>query len=76
MKGLSIKVPSKEIQTRLIEEVEKREKKIKDLKETIAGIDIRKEALIKSYLVGTAGEPQLAMAAEPKREYKKKKGKN
>ncbi|MFW5706955.1 MAG: restriction endonuclease subunit S [Bacteroidota bacterium] len=37
MRGLSIKAPSKEIQAKLIKEVEKREKKIKDSKEIIAG---------------------------------------
>jgi type I restriction enzyme M protein len=32
MKGLSISLPSKEIQSKLIKEIEKREKKLKRLK--------------------------------------------
>lgn len=73
MRGLSIKAPSEEIQAKLIKEVEKREKKIKDSQEIIAGIAKRKEAVIKSYLMGEAEEPELAMAAEPETKYKKKK---
>ena len=65
MRGLSIKAPSKEIQAKLIKEVEKREKKIKDANEIIAGMAKRKEAVIKSYLMGEVYEPELAMVAEP-----------
>ncbi len=65
MRGLSVKAPSKEIQSKLIKEVEKREKKIKDSQVVIDGIAKRKEAVIKAYLMGEAEEPELAMAAEP-----------
>jgi type I restriction enzyme M protein len=50
MRGLSIKVPSIMIQSRLIIEIEKREKKIQDSQEIITGIVKRKEAVIKAYL--------------------------
>lgn len=73
MRGISVKVPSKEIQSKVIKEVEKWEKKIKDSQEIIIGIAKRKEAVIKSYLMGGTAEPELAMAAEPKVAYKKKK---
>lgn len=72
MRGINVKAPSKEIQSKLIKEVEKREKKIKASQEIINGIAKRKEAVIKSYLMGKATEPELAMAAEPKADYKKK----
>jgi len=72
MRGLSIKVPSKDIQAKLIKEVEKREKKIKASQEIIIGIAKRKEEVIKSYLMGKSPEPKLAMTTEPKAEYKKK----
>ncbi len=74
IRGLCIKGPSKEIRSRLNKEVEKREKKIKVSQDIIAGIAKRKEAIIGSYLMGEAEEPELAMAAEPETKYKKKKG--
>lgn len=73
MKSRSTNVPSKGIQSKLIKEVEKREKKIKDSQDVIAGIAKRKEAVIKSYLMGEAEKPKLAMAADPETKYKKKK---
>lgn len=51
MRGISVKVPSKEIQSKLIKEVEKREKKIRELQEIISGITKRKEVVIKSFLI-------------------------
>lgn len=56
MRGLSIKVPSKELQYKLIKEVEKREKKITESQEVMSGIAKRKEAMIKSYLIGSVIE--------------------
>lgn len=75
MRGLSVKVPSKEVQSKLIKEVDKMEKKIRDSQEIIAGVVKRKEAVIKSFLTGGSAEPELMVAAEPKVVYKKKKGK-
>ena len=72
MRGLSIKTPSEKIQTELIKKIEKLEKKIKTSKNIIDGIAKRKEAIIKSYLMEEVSEPELAMVAEPKGEYKKK----
>ncbi|MBS1631584.1 MAG: N-6 DNA methylase [Bacteroidetes bacterium] len=73
MKGLSVKVPSKEIQSKLIKEVEKKEEKIKESKEIIAGITKRKEAIIKSHLIGETLESELSITAGPKVIYRKKK---
>lgn len=73
MRGLIIKAPSKEIQSKLIKEVEKLETKIKSAQELIDGIVRRKEAVIKSYFMGESKEQELAIAAEPKMKYKKKK---
>lgn len=73
MRGLSVKAPSKEIQSKLIKEVEKMEKKIKESQEIIAGIAKRKEAVIKSYLMRETKEFELSMPAGPKAVYKKKK---
>lgn len=72
MRGLSVKAPSKEIQTALIKKVENLEKKIKTSKEVITGISERQEVVIKSYLMGEVSEPILAMAADPGEKYKKK----
>lgn len=54
MRTLSIKAPSKEIQSVLIKEVEKREKKIKLSQEIIVGAAKRKETVVKSHLMGEA----------------------
>jgi type I restriction-modification system DNA methylase subunit/restriction endonuclease S subunit len=72
MRGLSIKAPSQKIQTELIIKVEELEKKIKDSQDIINGMAKRKEAVIKSYLMGEVKETEIAIAAEPKVKYKKK----
>lgn len=72
-KNLQIPVPTDhKIQTKLISDIERAESKIKASKEIIAGVAKRKEAVIKTYLMGETSEPKLAMEAEPKEEYKKK----
>lgn len=73
MRGLSIKVPSKEIQFKLIKKIEKLEKKIKFSKELVSELSTRKEVLIKSYIHGVTKESDLEMAAEPKEDYNKLK---
>ncbi|MDF1675580.1 MAG: N-6 DNA methylase, partial [Vicingaceae bacterium] len=72
-KNLQIPVPTDmKIQTKLISNIEKAENKIKASQVIIDGIAKRKEAVIKSYLMGEVKEPALAIAAEPKAKYKKK----
>lgn len=75
MRGLSIKVPSEEIQSKLILEIEKKEKRIKEAEAIIAGVSKRKEAVIESYLTGGRIEPKLSMVTEPKATYKKETSK-
>ncbi len=58
----------KEIQAKLIKEVERLESKIKAAAEIIAGIAERKEKVIKSYLMGNEPE-SLPLAAEPEGKY-------
>jgi type I restriction enzyme M protein len=75
-KNLQIPVPTDlNVQANLISNIEKAEVKIKTCKKLIAEIPKRKEAVIKSFLLGEHAEPQLAIAAEPKEKYKKKNGK-
>ncbi|QMU66779.1 MAG: hypothetical protein GKR88_18445 [Flavobacteriaceae bacterium] len=72
-KNLQIPVPTdKKNQTELISNIEKAEKKIKASQDIIDGVTKRKETVIKSYLMGEVTEPELAIAAEPKVDYKKK----
>jgi len=72
-KNLQIPTPTDlKVQTKLISNIENAETKIKTSQELIDGIAKKKEEVIKSYLIGKASEPKLAMAAEPKEEYKKK----
>ncbi|ELR69910.1 Type I restriction-modification system, DNA-methyltransferase subunit M [Fulvivirga imtechensis AK7] len=76
-KNLQIPVPTDlKVQAKLVSNIEKAETKIKASQELIAGIAKRKEAVIKSYLMGETEETELAMAAEPEMKYKKKKVEN
>lgn len=72
MRGISINAPSREIQTKLIKEIEQREEQIKASQEIIAGVAKRKEAAIKSQLIGEYGLPELAIAADKTPKYKRK----
>ncbi|SIO41543.1 restriction endonuclease subunit S [Chitinophaga niabensis] len=72
MRSLSVRVPSKEIQSKLIKEVFKREVKIEELQKIIIGIAKRKEVVIKSYLTGVT-ESEAAKETKSKKAYQKKK---
>jgi len=74
MKAIEIPIPDRKTdQIKYVDKILACETKIKASQELIAGIAKRKEAVIKSYLMGEAEEPVLAMAAEPEMKYKKKK---
>jgi len=64
MKGLSIKLPTKEVQLKLIKEIEKRENIVKESKANIAGIVKHKETLIKSYLTSGYENDSLTQTSE------------
>lgn len=73
MKAIEIPIPDKLAdQKKHVVKLLTCENKINASQEIINGIAKRKEAVIKSYLMGKASEPELAMAAEPKADYKKK----
>lgn len=72
MRTLSIKIPSKNIQSELIKEVEKKEKKIKNLQEFISGIVKRKELVIKSYLMKDYEGHETSIPQKQKDKLKKK----
>lgn len=74
IKRLSIKVPSMDIQKKLIDQVQKHNFKISESKKIIGGIAKRKEDVINSYLTDeTLKKKEFKIAAEPKVDYKKKK---
>jgi len=74
MRSLTIKAPSKEIQKKLIGEVERIEGQIKKSQKILDGIPNQKEEVIKSYLTGKSlKKEELKIAAEPEVDYNKKK---
>jgi len=73
MKAIEIPIPEKKSdQKKYVYKISACETKIKASQDIINGIAKRKEAIIKTYLMGEVSEPELAMAAEAKEEYKKK----
>ncbi|GBF21215.1 type-1 restriction enzyme EcoKI specificity protein [Arenibacter sp. NBRC 103722] len=73
MKAIEIPIPEKKSdQKKYVTKISACESKIKTSQDLISGIAKRKEAVIKSYLMGEIKEPELAMVAESKGEYKKK----
>jgi type I restriction-modification system DNA methylase subunit len=73
MKAIEIPIPEKKSdQKKYVYKISACETKIKASQDIINGIAKRKEAIIKTYLMGEVSEPELAMAAEATGEYKKK----
>lgn len=70
------------LQNKFLSDIDKCETRIKESQELIDGIAIRKEAIIKSYLMDDDAQKsvskeikgqELSLAAEPEVSYKKKK---
>lgn len=72
MRGYTVEISSKEIQSKLIKEVEAKEQKIRLAEDVISKVTELKEVVIKLYLTENFEAPELLSVPKVKTKYKKK----